>query len=84
MTAFIHNDLQLISMLHLIKSDILSKNTTPISQFTHTKRSVECCTMFNFKECQIFRSNESQYSTLNVKVVFKHSSKITLFFGIKV
>ena len=41
MTAFIHNDLQLISMLHLIKSDILSKNTTPISQFTQEKESVE-------------------------------------------
>ena len=32
MTALIHNDLQLISTLHLIKSDILSKNTTTILQ----------------------------------------------------
>ena len=68
MTAFIHNDLQLISMLHLIKSDILSKNTTPILQFTHKKRSVECCIMlFKFKECQIFRSNNNQYSIFHTE-----------------
>ena len=72
MTAFIHNDLQLISMLHLIESDILSKNTTPILQFTLTKRSVESCTMyFNFKACQIFRSNKNQYSILHVKLIIR-------------